>query len=319
MYLHECGMLAKCLKQTKGVDAVVSDGWPKDPKVLGGGQRHRVLFRPGRKPAVGRAACQASRTASRQWRRPLSLHWGTGEVNGTGERYLSLSVAGSTRVSADWLSFPRTEKIGRGNPIFRGWDEFKLRDEIYLKTRLVPEAKPVLKVRVNEGDQVVGWTYERPNSKNGRSFGLTLGHFHDNFGLDEFRKVVANGILWTAHVDIPESGTPDWRLRRGFDIGPASRPKTGQMTGAVAVTPSQGRMDSLKLRLNLTWNTCRGRVAHPPARASLHRSNRADGDIGPGMRPPSLDRPRRECSSESPSHRCNPVAGRAFSPSETTD
>src|SRR5579864_881302 len=34
MYLHECGLLAKCLNETAGVDAVVSDRWPRDPAVL---------------------------------------------------------------------------------------------------------------------------------------------------------------------------------------------------------------------------------------------------------------------------------------------
>ena len=36
MYLHTCEMLTKCLGQTEGVKAVVSDGWPKDPAQLEG-------------------------------------------------------------------------------------------------------------------------------------------------------------------------------------------------------------------------------------------------------------------------------------------
>src|SRR5438094_130858 len=34
MYLQVCGLLAKCLNQTKGVDAFVSDGWPQDSGML---------------------------------------------------------------------------------------------------------------------------------------------------------------------------------------------------------------------------------------------------------------------------------------------
>jgi hypothetical protein len=34
MYLPECHVLAKCLNQSPGVDAVVSDRWPRDPAVL---------------------------------------------------------------------------------------------------------------------------------------------------------------------------------------------------------------------------------------------------------------------------------------------
>ncbi|MEX2288533.1 MAG: hypothetical protein WD648_15655, partial [Planctomycetaceae bacterium] len=98
----------------------------------------------------------------------------------------------------------------------------------YNKTRLAPEAKPILKVGVKGADQVVGWVYERPDSKKGRSFGLTLGHFHDNFGIDEFRRVIANGILWTAHVEIPASGAPVRVSAQDLDVGPPPDQKTGK-------------------------------------------------------------------------------------------
>jgi type 1 glutamine amidotransferase len=66
----------------------------------------------------------------------------------------------------------------------------------------------VLKVKVDGKDQVVAWTYERPNSNGGRSFSTTLGHFHENFGLPDFRRAVVNGILWSAHLKVPENGAP---------------------------------------------------------------------------------------------------------------
>ncbi|MEK6249603.1 MAG: hypothetical protein N2C12_15580, partial [Planctomycetales bacterium] len=34
MYLDTCELLAKCLRQTPGVEAVVSNGWPEDKKLL---------------------------------------------------------------------------------------------------------------------------------------------------------------------------------------------------------------------------------------------------------------------------------------------
>lgn len=36
MYLHTCGMLAKCLELTPGIETVVSNGWPNDPATLEG-------------------------------------------------------------------------------------------------------------------------------------------------------------------------------------------------------------------------------------------------------------------------------------------
>ena len=36
MYLHTCGVLAKCVELTEGVEAIVSNGWPTDPQKLTG-------------------------------------------------------------------------------------------------------------------------------------------------------------------------------------------------------------------------------------------------------------------------------------------
>ena len=48
------------------------------------------------------------------------------------------------------------------------------------------------------------WAVERPDG--GRGYGFTGGHFHDNWGNENFRKVVLNGLLWIAKADVPKSG-----------------------------------------------------------------------------------------------------------------
>ncbi|NBQ02478.1 MAG: hypothetical protein EBU27_04505, partial [Opitutae bacterium] len=55
--------------------------------------------------------------------------------------------------------------------------------------------------------QHVAWAYQRGKDYNeGRGFGFTGGHNHVNWGSDNFRKLVLNGIAWTAKVEIPNSG-----------------------------------------------------------------------------------------------------------------
>ncbi|HAY99623.1 MAG TPA: hypothetical protein DCY38_02395 [Opitutae bacterium] len=54
--------------------------------------------------------------------------------------------------------------------------------------------------------QHVAWAYERADG--GRGFGFTGGHFHQNWKQDDFRKLVLNAILWTAHGEVPEGGVP---------------------------------------------------------------------------------------------------------------
>ena len=55
-------------------------------------------------------------------------------------------------------------------------------------------------------DVTVGWVYERPDG--GRAFGTTLGHPYKNFQIESFRRMIVNGILWSAHVDVPRAGAP---------------------------------------------------------------------------------------------------------------
>jgi type 1 glutamine amidotransferase len=47
----------------------------------------------------------------------------------------------------------------------------------------------------------------------GRSFGTTLGHFHDNFANESFRRLIVNGILWSARIDVPPDGARGSRER----------------------------------------------------------------------------------------------------------
>ena len=48
------------------------------------------------------------------------------------------------------------------------------------------------------------WVREREDG--GRGFGFTGGHFHRNWVNPDFRKVVLNGLLWIAKVEVPEGG-----------------------------------------------------------------------------------------------------------------
>src|SRR5262249_4002394 len=103
------------------------------------------------------------------------------------------------------------------DPIARGWKPFKARDEFYFKIRLRDGAKAVIVAKALTGHDkkvydkpVIGGTFLRKDSKGdlgpGRSFGFTGCHFHVNFGIPEFRKLIVNGILWTADVKVPKEG-----------------------------------------------------------------------------------------------------------------
>lgn len=112
------------------------------------------------------------------------------------------------------------------HPITRGVKPFKIRDEwyynmrfadsgvTYILTAVPPDSTRQGKddahggnesVRSNQGRaEHLLWCIERPDG--GRGFGFTGGHFHKNWGDENFRKVFLNALLWVAKAEVPSEG-----------------------------------------------------------------------------------------------------------------
>jgi type 1 glutamine amidotransferase len=142
-----------------------------------------------------------------------ALHWATGigdhNDQALVERYVNAmgGIFGFGWSGLD-ISQSRVEPADPQHPICRGWTSYPLNEEWYLDLKFLAGAKPIAKARVKDKDQVVAWAYERPGARAGRSYGNTLGHFHENFLIEPFRKAIVNGILWTTHREIPAAGAP---------------------------------------------------------------------------------------------------------------
>jgi type 1 glutamine amidotransferase len=222
-YMNDSELLATCLRQTKGIETTVSNGWPKkadqlkDVKAIvlytaNGGD---VLFNPAQvedmlKNGVGLTA----------------IHWSTGANEKNGDLWLN-ALGGwfNTKFSKLNTTTTKLKQVAADHPICRGWKDYDLKDEYYLQLKFLPESKPVLQVTIGKQDHTVGWAFERPNAKGGRSFGCVLGHFHNNFGEKAFRQALVNGILWTAHVDVPADGAPVNITAKDMELPPDTRKK----------------------------------------------------------------------------------------------
>ncbi|MCI0457968.1 MAG: ThuA domain-containing protein [Gemmataceae bacterium] len=93
------------------------------------------------------------------------------------------------------------------HPIASGLADFIVRDEFYYRLKFArPEGstKPVLRVRIDDSDETVAWSWERPDG--GRSFGFSGLHFHENWRLIEYRRLVAQAVLWTLRLPVPTKG-----------------------------------------------------------------------------------------------------------------
>ncbi len=94
-----------------------------------------------------------------------------------------------------------------GDPITRGIDDFQIRDEFYYRLKfLAPAGRIVSLVQAQiEGEsETVAWRYERPDG--GRSGGFSGLHFHENWRRAEYRKLVAQAVVWTLKLPIPPDG-----------------------------------------------------------------------------------------------------------------
>ncbi|MFO0906933.1 MAG: ThuA domain-containing protein [Isosphaeraceae bacterium] len=209
-YMNECELLAKCLKQTPGVETTVSNGWPTDANQLEGvstivlytAMGGNILSAPERRAQVEALLRKGVGLAA--------IHWSTGADDGAPGQFWLDNLGG-------WFGFSfskipvvdsKVRQLNRPHPIFQGWTDFDMHDEYYTHLKFNPKARPLAEATVNGEPHTIAWTYDRPDAQGGRSFGTVCGHFHQCFTIPSFRRMLVNGILWTAHRDVPEAGAP---------------------------------------------------------------------------------------------------------------
>ncbi len=228
-------LLEKCLGQNPGVETqLVKGGWPADEKVfegarslvfyMDGGARHPMIL-PERLQTLGRLMQKGVGIAGLHYAVEVPKDQGGSEfldwLGGYYERPYSQNPINDVEVT---LATP-------GHPISRGWKSFRGRDEWYYKirfrdgdTRVTPILTTLLP-KDNPNREVIAWATERAGG--GRGFGFTGGHFHANWGIPEFRRMIVNAILWTAKVDIPAGGArcdvTEEGLQQNLDPKPAKK------------------------------------------------------------------------------------------------
>jgi type 1 glutamine amidotransferase len=138
------------------------------------------------------------------------------------------------------------------HPVMHGVKPLHITDEFYYKATFVGGGQgitPLLRVPelpadpktfpgplAGPKDQVTMWAYDRPPTPQcktpGRSIGATFGHFYDNWQNDDYRKLLLNAIVWTAHVDVPKDGIQSvWADDAEVDrlLGPTPAPVTSPL------------------------------------------------------------------------------------------
>lgn len=254
---HEYELTARLLKHAletspvAGIAAEVHfDGWPRDPSTLDDAASIVVISdgadrNPQDHPLLVGDRLQVIEKQMSRGCGLVAIHWTVFVPNVRGGPQFLEWIGGyfdyqSGSGPRNWFSQIRTattrpRPASPAHPICHGLAPFELREEYYYNIRFRqndPRLVPILTTPIpgEDEDQVVAWAVERADG--GRGFGFTGGHFFDNWGVANFRRMALNAILWTAHVEVPAGGVASNVAPADPPVSPDDEPiKTVIVTG----------------------------------------------------------------------------------------
>jgi type 1 glutamine amidotransferase len=216
-------VLRGCLDKLPQVQAAeYHNGWPKDPTAfdnadtimlyMDGGGGH-PLIEPDHLRHMGELMHQGIGLACVHYAVEVPKDRGGPELLAWIGGYYETGFSINPHWTAEFKQLP-------DHPVTRGVKPFSINDEWYFNIRFREGAiTPILTATPPDDKrgtpaakehpgrpEIVAWTTERPDG--GRGFGFTGGHFHKNWGNDDFRKLVLNALFWTAKAEIPSDGVP---------------------------------------------------------------------------------------------------------------
>jgi len=215
-YLGGCRLLEVLLQQTPGVEAVlVNEDWPADEKVFDGaaavvfytdgGGKQAYLATPEHVALVQKMADGKTGLVNIHQAVEFPPAFAQQSMNWTGGVYNALSSRGHWDSVHD--TFPKHAITSGVTPwqLNDGWlNRFKFVEGMKGITPLVWSGKEKLGSPEGGDKDIVSWTFERPGG--GRSFSFSGLDAHSAWELNGMRKLVINGILWSARAEIPADG-----------------------------------------------------------------------------------------------------------------
>jgi type 1 glutamine amidotransferase len=214
-YVAGLDILAKCLKPVAGIEVTTAkaDGpWKDGPDLVGRSDTVVLFLSEGAKwLSADEKRLAAFRAHAKRGGGLVVLHWGMGTKDAEPvAAFVELFGACHGGPDRKHDVFDTTVAVADAkHPITTGIKDFKIREEFYYQLKLPKgdhAVKPVLFADINGGKQMVAWSWERPDG--GRSFGFSGLHFHENWKREEYRRLVAQGVLWATKQPIPEKGLP---------------------------------------------------------------------------------------------------------------
>jgi type 1 glutamine amidotransferase len=229
-----CLLLQSCLEGCPGVVSFVyTNGWPQNPTEAFADAATVVVYSDGGggHPLLQDDHLDVIGDLVKKGVGLVCIHYAVEPTKEKGEKEFLDWIGGCFEINhsvnptwtADFKELPK-------HPVTNGVRPFKIFDEWYfymrfrdgmqgvtpILTAIPPEStmsrpngthegNPEVREAVKRGEpQHMAWACERPDG--GRGFGFTGAHYLKNFGNGDFRKLVLNAILWTAHIEVPADG-----------------------------------------------------------------------------------------------------------------
>lgn len=220
-------ILAEALNQQSGLPVqvdVVRNGWPEDESVFDDADAV-IIYSDGRGKHPVNGHEEKMEALISRGTGLMCMHYGVDVPAGGQGDYFKKWIGGHYEdgfsVNPHWTA---EVELDQDHAISRGVPGFTANDEWYYNMRFadpdtashiltaIPTNKHINRYLswTAEGKAGLGkrqtmlWAVERNDG--GRGVGFTGGHWHRNWALDEFRKVVLNAIVWVAGGEVPENG-----------------------------------------------------------------------------------------------------------------
>jgi hypothetical protein len=169
----------------------------------------------------------------------MFMHYGVHPTKEVAEKYFHKWIGGyyddDFSVNPSWVADIKTKE---GHPVSRGVKDLNAYDEFYWNLNFptncqhcypLATATPTEKNMIRYGSskfwnkqaeeklgtpQALLWCSDP--EKGARGAGFVGGHYHRNWAIDNYRKLILNTIAWVARMDVPEGGVPSQKVTKGM-------------------------------------------------------------------------------------------------------
>lgn len=227
-YAAGMDILARLLKPVPGLEVTIAKAegvWKIGPELVGRSDAVVLSLTEGAKwLSADRDRLAAFQQLAKRGGGLGVLHWGMGTKDAEPiEAFVNLFGAchGGPDRKYQVLEKAAVSVADAKHPAAAGLRGFTVREEFYYKLKL-PKGdhgvKPLFTAEIGGAKEMVSWTWDRPDG--GRSFGFTGLHFHDNWKREEYRRLIAQGVLWTLKLPIPEKGIDVNLTEKAYELKP---------------------------------------------------------------------------------------------------